>query len=495
MKKIIPLLLFMAVQLSAFSQDISIITGKGQSPSYGVGAFTVADEEAFYVSGHIEGSSSSFVVTKYSSKTLDEIYSKKIKVPEVNGKECDVKAVVLAEGTLLLFTTQFDKTDGLNKLYANKFRTDGTIDEESKLIASVKPLNKKLQGYFKVEPAGNMKSIIVCTEMGTAETENIKYIWKILDKNLNTTLESSMELPHYSLSNPSVRKMDYKNGKVYFISWRLKDVLKSKEKDKSPAVNKFYCYDLNNQKLTEVVLDVAHNSLFDVGITFNTKNQVILTGLYSTQEGGYFFFAESAYNRIESGAFCEVYTDGLEKVLYKDILANDGSGYLYYVNDVLLQADGTVILVSERKDLAEYGSSTQPHHKSGDVLIHSFNPETKEKWLKRISKDQQEGARNDLFSTLALSASNNLAFVINDNRKNTLGNAITFADFGLIDKNVQTKVLLADKKGNLKENHSVTSFEGDTLVYCMINKRISPSEIIVIVKTSEGRRIAKLTLK
>jgi hypothetical protein len=463
MKKIIPLFLFVAVQLSVFSQNISIITGKTKSPSYGVGAFTNADGEAFYVSEHIEGSSSSFIVTKYSSKTLDEIYSKKIKVPEVNGKECDVKTVLLAEGTLLLFTTQFDKTDGLNKLYANKFRTDGTIDEESKLIASVKPINKKLQGSFAVGLAENMKNVIVCTEMATSETESIKYIWKILDKNLNTTLESSMELPCYSLSNPSVRKMDYKNGKVYFISWRLRDVPKSKEKDKSPAVNKLYCYDLKNQKLTEVVLDVTHNSLFDVGISFNTKDQVILTGLYSTSESGYFFFAESAYNRIESGAFCEVYTDDLEKVLYKDILANDGGGYLYYVNDVLLQADGSIVLISEWKDIAEYGSSTQPHHKSGDVLIHAFNPETKEKWIRRISKDQQAGSRNDLFSTLVLSAGNNLAFLINDNRKNTLGNALTFANFGLIDKNVQTKVLFADAKGEIKESHSVTAFEGDNL--------------------------------
>jgi hypothetical protein len=29
----------------------------------------------------------------------------------------------------------------------------------------------------------------------------------------------------------------------------------------------------------------------------------------------------------------------------------------------------------------------------------------------------------------------------------------------------------------------------------MINKKISPSEIIVILKTSEGRQLAKLTLK
>lgn len=495
MKIVFPFIAIIALQFSVFSQKISIVASKTKSPSYGMGALTHADEEVFYVSGHIEESSASFIVTKYSCSTMNQVYAQKIKVPEVNGKECDVKKVLLVDGNLILFTTQVDKSDGLHKLYANKFNEDGTLNTESKLMASIKPVNKKLRGFFKVGLAENKKNIIILAELASTETENIKYSWRILDKNLNLILENSLELPYYGIEEYTVPDMDYKNDKVYFIAWRLKHILDKKEREKTSSEKKLYCYNLKNSKLTEVTLNTTSSSLFDVSMKFNANGQVILTGLYSTEPGS-FFYNTSSFYRKEAGAFCEVYSDNLDTLIYKDVVQNDGDGYLFYLNDVFLQKDGTVILVSELKDISVgYGGSKQSEHLSGKVLIHAFNPVTKQKWLKSITKRQSDPGLNNFFSTLALSDGNNLAFIINDNRKNNLGSDLKFENFGLIDKNVQTKVLIADTKGTLKEDNSVAEFSEDFRVYCMVNKRISASEMIVSVKTEEGVKLAKITFK
>lgn len=494
MKRILPFLLVIMSQLPVFSQTFSITTGNSDSKWLSAGDFTLADEDAFYSSGHIEGSSSSFVLTKYSSSTMDQVYQQKIKVPEVNGKECEVKKLILVDGSLILFTTQLDKSDGLHKLYANKFNEDGTLSSESKLIASIKPANKKLEGFFKVVTAENKKNIIVLSEMASTETENIKHNWRILDKDLDLILENSLELPYYGIDEPTVPEMNYMHDKVYFIAWRLKHILDKKERDKTTSERKLYCFDLKSSKLTEVALNTESYSLFDVCIKFNSNGQVILTGLYSTEPGSFFYNTNSFY-RKEAGAFCEVYNDNLEKLIYKEQIPNDWDGYLFYLNDVFIQNDGTVMLVSEKKDISVgYGGSKPSVHLSGNVLVYAFNPTTRQNWLKVITKRQEDSGMNNFFSTLTLSDGSDLAFVINDNRKNHLGAGLKFENFGLIDKNVQTKVLIADTEGEIKEDSSVTEFSGNYLIYCMINIRISASEMIVSVKTEEGARLAKITL-
>jgi hypothetical protein len=492
MKKILSLLFIFLFWHFAFSQNVSLTLSTTKPDDLG---HVLANAESFYASDYKIGYSYTFTVNKYSCSTLNEIYRQKIKVPEVNGKECEVKELVLADGALVLFTTQYDKSEGINRLYANKFNEDGTLDNESRLITTIKAPNKKLHGFFQVKLAENKKDILVLAEKASTETENIGYNWIILDKSLNVTQESSMELPYYGIDDPSVAKMEYRNGKVYFIAWRLKHILDKKERDKTVSEKKLYCYDLKKAKLTEVLLKTAQNSMFDLRLNFNGEDQLILAGLYSTDTKDALFF-ERATDRIASGAFCEVYSDNLEKLVYRDTLPNEWNGYLYYLNDVFVQKNGMIVLITERKEIVpDGGGSKAPCHRSGNTTVYAFDPSTKEKWEKTIRKEQEDSSTNDLFSTLTLCSGNNLAFIINDNRKNTLGQPPAFKNFGLIDKNVQTKVLIADGKGTMEEDHSITAFSGDVLVYCMLAARISASEMLVPVKTDNGRCLAKLTMK
>lgn len=502
MKRTFYTIIIVLLHLFAFSQNISITIGNEKIKWLEFARrFVGSDNQGFYTADYSEDLSSNFTLTKYSSTDINTLYSQKIKVPTVNDKECLVKTILLVENTLVLFTTQYDKNNNLNKLYANKFNSDGSINPDSKLIAEIKAIDKKTKGFFRLSVSESKKSIIVLSEQPSSETDNIRYEWKVIDKDLNTLWDKSVNLPYYGISSDLIVKMEYKNDKIYFIATNLKDI-SIKDRKNAKAENKLYCYDLKQSKLTEVILNIRTKSLFDLNINLNDKNQVILTGLYSFSKvlDKQVFFNKTNELRDENGAFCSIYSENLTEILYNDSIENKTDGYLYYVNDVFVQNDGTVIFVSENKNYSGNQGGT-PDYNSGGVLIHAFNPINKTKWIKKIEKSQHDVVERYLFSTISLANNNSLALLINDNIKNTLtntgnnSNKFIFENFQ-IEKNAITKIIQLDTKENIKENTTVKEFSNaENVVHCNIKTRISPNEIIVSVKTEGGNKYAKITFK
>lgn len=497
------------LNFSLFSQNITLAIGGEIKRSDYDKRLVGADSKAFYTADYSEDMSSDFTLTKYSCLDVKMIYSKEIQIPKANDKKCNAKTILLVDGDLILFTTQHDKTSQVTKLYANKFNSDGSISQDSKLISEIPAIDKKKIGFFYFTISENKKTIVVLSEKPTNETDSIRYNWKIIDKDLTVLWNKSMNLPYYGISSDYTEEMDYKNDKVYFIATNLKD-LSIKDRKKAIAKNKLYCYDFKKTKLTELLLNIDYKSLFDLNLNFNEKNQVILTGLYSYSPDVPYkqvFFNKNTWLRNESGAFFEIYDETLETNIYKDTISNDGSVSQFYINDVILKNDGSVIIISESNHTSEShkmsssmdgsGASSSITYYTGDVLIHSFNPNNKSKWIKRIEKFQYvTEMESDFFSTLSLSNNNTLALIINDNRKNNLESPVfKFENFKL-EKNAQTKIIQVDYTGNIKENQSITDFiDSKNIIRCKRKIRINESEIIVGIKTEDGNRFAKISLK
>jgi hypothetical protein len=398
---------------------------------------------------------------------------------------------------LVLFTTQYDGNDNLHKLYANKFNPDGSLNPDSKLIAEIKTIDKKTKGFFNLSLSESKKIILILAERPSNDTDNIRYDWKVIDRDLNVLWDKSVNLPYYGISSELIVKMEYNNNKIYFVATNLKDI-SIKDRRKAIAENKLYCYDLKTSKLTDVILDVKSKSWFDLNLKFNENNQVILTGLYSysKESDKQVFFSKTSELRDAHGAFCSIYDENLVGAVFKDSIEGMARGFLNYVNDVFLQKDGTVILVSENKDYKRNEGGTTDYY-SGSVFIFAFNPINKTKWNKKINKSQHD-IEYVLFSTISLSNNNSLALLINDNKENTIeknGNNLTFQNFTL-KKNAKTNIIDLDIKGNLKENNLVPAFSNaESVVYCGVRSRISPNEVIVALKTNNGNVYGKITLK
>lgn len=482
-----------------FSQNITLTIGGEIKRSDYDKRLVGADSKAFYTADYSEDMSSDFTLTKYSCLDVKMIYSKEIQIPNVNNKKCNAKTILLVDGDLILFTTQYDKANQVTKLYANKFNSDGSISQDSKLISEIPAIDKKQVGFFYFTVSENNKTMVILSEKPSSETDSIRYNWKIIDKDLTVLWNKSMNLPYYGLSSDYTTKMDYKNDKVYFIATNLKD-LSIKDRKKAIAKNKLYCYDFKKSKLTELLFNVDYRKLFDFNLNFNNKNQIIVTGLYSYSDKSdkQGLFNIDSQLRRESGVFFEIYDETLETNFYKDTIPNEDNR-AYYVKDVFLNNDGSVMIISENNYTVEshkMGNAPTYDYNSNDVLVHVFNPNNKSKWIKRIKKEQHDTMESDFFSIISLSNHNTLSLFINDNRKNNLENPVfKFENFQL-EKNAQTKILQVDNTGIIKENKSTTDFiDSKNIIRCKRKIRINESEIIVGIKTEDGNRFAKISLK
>lgn len=502
MRKIVIIIqLFFSVCL--LSQNFSVKFGETNIKGLGTDyvPFIDADSENFYTaSGFFEDLTGSFTITKYSSSDMNLVDTKKIQTPEINGGKTNAKKVVLVNGKLILFVMQYDKVKNVNRLYADEINADNKT-QEYKLIAEIKAIDKKTKGFFSITLSEDKKSIIVLSEMPSTEADNVRYTWQILDEKLNEVWNKNITLPYHGIASDLVIEMDYKNDKVYFIATNLKDDATMKMK-RTNGINKMYCYDFKQSKLTEHLFNIETKSLFDLNINFNHKNQVVLTGLYSFSKviPAQVFFNHTRELRTEDGAFCEIYSENLENILYNDSVGNGYSSFEYYMNDVFVQDDGSVFFVSENKEKVGRGDGSGSYdYYSKGINIHYFNPNKNIKWAKRIAKEQHEvveGACYYYFSTLSLIKNNNLFLVINDNQKNNLENSdYRFQNFIAV-KNAETKVLKIDEAGNISQDKSVLEFvDSKNTVYCKINSRINPSNIIVGSNTENGKKFAKISLK
>ena len=494
MKKTIYAVIITLLHFLTFSQNVTLISGSEKIKWLELNFNLVgADNQGFYTIDCSLDMLNNFTLTKYSSADMNKIYSQKIQTPSVNNKKCQAKKILLLDNVLVLFTTLYDGTDDLHKLYANKFNPDGSLNPDSKLIAEIKTIDKKTKGFFKLSLSESKKTILVLAERPSNETDRISYDWKVIDKDLNTLWDKSINLPYYGIDSDLIVKMEYKNDKIYFIATNLKDI-SNKDRKNAIAENKLYCYDLKTSKLTDIVLNVTTKSLFDLNINFNDKNQVILTGLYTFSNllDKQVFFNKTNMLRKVNGAFCSIYSENLIETIYEDSIESIVEGYLHYINDVHIQKDGTIILISENREYKE-GASTD--HFSRDAFIFAFNSINKAKWSKRIKKTQHDVGENELFSTISLSNNNNnLALLVNDNKENIVeknGDNLTFQNFTL-KKNAKTNIINLDTKGNSLVQEFSNS---EDVLYCGVKCRISPNEMIIALKTNNGNVYGKITLK
>lgn len=499
MKKVL-LTLFLICSIHLFPQYPSIKIGETKISELGSDyiPFIGADSQAFYTSDYYEDLTSNFTITKYSSKEMNIIDIKKIQVPVINDNKTCVKKVLLIDGKLILFASQYDKTNNVNRLYAININSDNKLEQSYKLISEIKTIDKKLKGFFNVTLTEDKESLIILSELPSAESDKIRYSWQIMDKNLNILWNKSINLPYYGIASDLVAKMEYRNEKIYFIVTNLKDDITIKKKIN--GVNKLYCYDLKTSKLTELLLNIQSKSLFDLNINFNQKNHLVLTGLYSYSKviDKQVFFNHTRELRTENGAFCEVYSENLENILYKDSLVSTYGGFEYYLNDVFIQNDGSIFLVSENREVIGSKNGSSDYY-SGGVKVHYFNSDTKVKWMKDINKNQHEvveGGCYYYFSTLSLIKNNNLFLIINDNKNNNLESSkYNFENFQLV-KNIETKIIKINESGNIQTDKSIDDFiDSKNVVYCKTKSRINEIEIIVGSKGGNGKTFAKISLK
>lgn len=503
MKKVL-LILQLLFSFYLFSQKPNIKFGETKIGGLGSDyiPFIGSDNENFYTTSNFYADlTGSFSITKYSSMNMNAVNTTKVQTPEINGIKTSLNKILLIDGKLILFVSQYDKNKNVNRLYACNVSADNVSEQSYKLISEIKAIDKKLKGFFSVFLSKDKKSLIVLSELPSTESDDVRYFWQIVDNNINIIWDKAITLPYHGIASDMVVETDYKNDKVYFIATNLKDDAIMKMK-RTNGINKMYCYDFKQSKLTEHFFNIEKKSLFDLNINIDYKNQVVLTGLYSYSKviPRQVFFNHTRELRTEDGAFCEVYSENIEHILYKDSIENGYSGFEYYVNDVFVQDDGSVFLVSENKEKVGRGNGTSEYdYYSKGVNIHYFNTTKNTKWIKRISKEQHEvieGGCYYYFSTLSLIKNNNLFLIINDNKKNNLESAgYSFQNFNLA-KNAETKIIKLDESGNLAEDKSVLEFtDSKNTIYCKTNSRINQSEMIVGGDTESGKRFARISLK
>lgn len=344
--------------------------------------------------------------------------------------------------------------DGDNKkeqLFAKEIDFDlGSFVGEDKLLISV---NEKITGSvgmgaglynfmivdkFTFNTSFDDSKILIKYRIKPQERDDSKNFDKIglyvFDNNLATVWGKQVEMPY---TEKKMDNIDYsldKEGNVYVLS-RVYNDNSTKLTKKGEEVNyhfELFKYADKGSTFTKASMTIKDKHISDIWMFENPNNYIICGGYYSSTKymdlaDGLFTFKVNNKGEILDTKMYEIPLDIInqfktEREVEKNKKADEKGkelGIMYLkLKDLLVQSDGSIILIGEQDFEVTYTDSkgnTRTVQHNHDIIATKIDPKGNLSWMRKLPK-RQTGMYNDSYSYIQVNGQHYILYL--DNIKN-----------------------------------------------------------------------------
>lgn len=337
-----------------------------------------------------------------------------------------------------------DRTDGENRLYAQKYSTNCEPKGNPIEIQSFKmPKGWKRKGEYSIYTSKNKEFVCVNYEIPGSREERNRFGYKVFDDDFELLNEGEYELPYPSnlvqISNTYLSD----KGDFFFAAKIFKEDEEKKGFKTQLLLDKVVVYQVKNEGLDEFDLNFKNGKSLS-NFTFSSDNNKLLTftGLYgdSNTEGtkGVFYFqldfkkkeiVAEGWNEFTKDFITEDWSERAKKKAEKREIKGRGEPQLfqYDVRDILTLKDGSMIGILEQyyiklvtnTDPRTGATSTTYYYYYNDIIVYKINQNNTFEWVKKINKYQVSTNDNGYFSSFAFFIhKDKLNLFFNDHLKN-----------------------------------------------------------------------------
>jgi len=486
------------------------------------------DESGFYVAKERwTGKGKKHTVVYIEHYNHEMMLTKSVKAElETKASERQFSNLVHFNESLYLFSFEADKKLKKNILYVQTVdKATLTINNDILLVNEIEIGETEIDHpklYHTFVSRDSSKLLMISTSLGYKD-EIMKYDFVVFDSKMNIlwdkkvipeSLNAILEFEDLELDN---------DGNIHILELHLNDRKDIRKRGRPNYKYRLASYYEKGTKLLEYIPNVEGKFLCDLKMSLLKSGELLFGGLYSGEtsfdtEGTVYFkmnpltleINSKKVNEIGKEFFAFVLTGEHERVAAEFKLERL---YDYYLDQLIINEDGGVILVCEQYYYYIYpvyhvtnGKTTsityEPRFKFRDIALINISNDGKNDWKEKISKTQFAGSYTLKMMSHFTSVINNQIFLIyNENSanlriKNTIkGKVEEMPEDFCRSENGTPIVVKISNEGSLLKGIVKETNEKDFAICTNMTYKISSIERIGLAIRGDSYRFVKYATK
>ncbi|MBN4051272.1 hypothetical protein JYU16_00500 [bacterium AH-315-M05] len=515
MKKIICLTLLSVTLIRASAQNLNVRWGaelKHPSGSY-INSIIGEDNDGFYVM-RTKGKllrKSRLWLERYSNKTMKQIFSKELLMPNTKGKEVDFEDLKYVDGKLLLFTSYFNKKLRKNYAFVQHINEKGIVSRNFKEMDQITVTKTSNRGSFDFILSEDSTKILVYHNAPYEKYSNEKFSYKVIDKDLNVIWSKSIELPYrdkyFSISNYLVDNF----GNVYMLAEIYPDRQKGEKKERGKQNAKFVilAYYYKTGELKEFDVTLKDKWISEITFKVDKQGNLVAGGFYSNDKyfsiAGTFYLTIDKKTKIVKAKGIKEFSKAFLMEFMSERKADKGKELKrFYFDHFVLRDDGGAVMVAEQYyvKVTTYTDSkgntrTTYHYYYNDIIVVSISPDGTITWAKKIPKKQHSTNDGGPYSSYIFAVfGDKMYFIFNDNPKNiqiykTDPKKIKYMNKP--KKSIATLVTV-DSNGEMKRIPMFSAKDFDVIIRPKLHLQSSDKDLIIYGQKRSIYKFGKIEL-
>ena len=392
-----------------------------------------SDSESFYTSKNLKGAVDNFVLEQYSKADLNQIFSKTIDLPEINGETMFFEELYFLGGKFYIFTSVWDVDANGKRAYCSMLSTTGQW-LDLPVEVDFMPSKKRTSGEFEFKLSADSSLFLVYHDFPYNRNSVEAFHFKALKIDLDVLWEKRLELPY---GEEAFEITDYnldEFGNIYMLSGpsqkKEKDnrILESLRKKKYVLLS----YDWKANKLTEFDVNLGSKWIISVTSGIALNGDICIGGFYSNNQyftiaGTFFFSLDATTKEVKAKGLMAFSKEFLSEFMSDKRVEKGKELSNFYFDHLILHDDGSALMVAEQFNVTQrqtYDHATgrqivTNYYNFDDLIAIKINVNGSIKWATRIPKEQSTTVDLSSYSSYSLAElDDKVHFFFNDHGSN-----------------------------------------------------------------------------
>lgn len=348
-----------------------------------------------------------FYINTFSSEDMSLISNILIELPEINDRDLEFEEMLMVGTKIYAIGSFYDRRNKESNLIAIEISQEGKLTGNEHILFSIQVDRHSERGAYFFRRSHDGDQLLAMHVSILKKQDMIQYQVKLLDENMEVSLNHNEQLPYEAKNGGHFGIEDYDvspYGDVFIV---INESYRDRKLKKHIENFELHSFKKNNDYNKEVLkLNVSDNYIVNCKMRVGFDNVVQMVGFYGETtsrgrtkgklKGIYNFNINTVNNTVGNQKFNEFDLETRIKIL-GERRANRGRDLnpLYSINNIILRADGGVIVLSEFQTIAVGNSSgigplsfTPITYTSNEIIITSLDENGNLEWSNVVPKEQ-----------------------------------------------------------------------------------------------------------
>jgi hypothetical protein len=337
---------------------------------------------------------------RYEFSDMKVKWSEIIEVPSGTGEQRFEDLIHTTDG-FILFTGGFSKASEQFQVYATLLDHKGKKTSDSALVHYTVVSNRNQPPNFGLSLSPDKTKILMFFDPPHERKANESISFKVYGIDLDMLWEKDIKLPAHQDYVQVHNFLIDNSASIYMLSGRNPE--KSGTEWKRPQGGRYVVFYFNHEtnKLKEYDVSLKDKQIVSVAFGINSASEVQIAGYYSNDTrfavaGTFLFTIGANASGVKAASFMPFSKEVLGKFLRKSQVEHDATLSDFYLDHMIMEPDGTILLIGEQYYVNESVVSqpttgqqmVQYTYNFDDILITKLDVSGRHTWSIKVPKKQ-----------------------------------------------------------------------------------------------------------